>query len=83
MAVGLYHDWLLQVDVPVLAVFDMNGNPVDTDNDGLPGTAMIPGLFSGSSSTYTGTVVAIPPAIWLFGSGLLGLVSIAKRKKAY
>jgi hypothetical protein len=28
------------------------------------------------------TVVPVPPAIWLFGSGLLGLVSIARRKKA-
>jgi len=26
--------------------------------------------------------IPIPPAIWLFGSGLLGLVGIAKRKKA-
>ena len=28
------------------------------------------------------TVVPIPPAIWLFGSGLLGLVGVARRKKA-
>jgi hypothetical protein len=28
------------------------------------------------------TPVPIPPALWLFGSGLLGLVGIAKRKKA-
>ena len=27
-------------------------------------------------------VVPVPPAIWLFGSGLLGLVGIARRKKA-
>ena len=27
------------------------------------------------------TVVPIPPAIWLFGSGLIGLVGIARRKK--
>jgi len=26
--------------------------------------------------------VPIPPAVWLFGSGLLGLVGIARRKKA-
>jgi len=26
--------------------------------------------------------VPIPPALWLFGSGLLGLVGVAKRKKA-
>jgi len=27
-------------------------------------------------------VIPIPPAVWLFGSGLLGLVGIARRKKA-
>lgn len=27
-------------------------------------------------------VVPVPPAVWLFGSGLLGLVGIARRKKA-
>lgn len=29
-----------------------------------------------------GTVVPIPAAIWLFGSGLLGLVGVARRKSA-
>ena len=29
-----------------------------------------------------GTVVPVPAAVWLFGSGLLGLVGIARRKKA-
>ena len=28
------------------------------------------------------TVVPVPAAVWLFGSGLLGLVGIARRKKA-
>jgi hypothetical protein len=34
---------------------------------------------------YQGTVssaVPIPPSVWLFGSGLLGLIGIARRKKA-
>ena len=26
--------------------------------------------------------VPVPPAVWLFGSGLLGVVGIARRKKA-
>jgi hypothetical protein len=30
----------------------------------------------------TWTVVPIPPAVWLFGSGLLGLIGIARKKKA-
>jgi len=28
------------------------------------------------------TAVPIPPAIWLFGSGLIGLIGIAKRRKS-
>ena len=28
------------------------------------------------------SAVPVPPAVWLFGSGLLGLISIARRKKA-
>jgi hypothetical protein len=31
--------------------------------------------------TFT-NAVPIPPALWLFGSGLLGLIGIARRKKA-
>jgi len=35
-------------------------------------------LFEGTVSS----VVPIPPSVWLFGSGFLGLVGIARRKKA-
>jgi len=34
------------------------------------------------SSGVTGSVVPVPAAVWFFGSGLLGLVGIARRKKA-
>lgn len=33
-------------------------------------------------TVYTKTVVPVPAAVWLFGSGLLGLVGIARRKRA-
>jgi hypothetical protein len=32
-------------------------------------------------SDYATTTVPVPAAVWLFGSGLLGLVGIAHRKK--
>ena len=31
--------------------------------------------------TYSSTVVPIPAALWLFGSGLLGLIGVARRKQ--
>lgn len=35
-----------------------------------------------ASFTSSATVVPVPATVWLFGSGLLGLVGIARRKKA-
>ena len=32
--------------------------------------------------TFETTVVPVPAAVWLFGSGLLGLIGVARRKKA-
>lgn len=37
--------------------------------------------ISSSISIYGTAVVPIPPALWLFGSGLLGLFGISRRKK--
>ena len=54
------------------------------------GTGYNPFLFSTSStsSSYTGSylvqasVIPVPSAIWLFGSGLIGLIGVARRKTA-
>lgn len=37
-----------------------------------------------TSTSFSGSInpIPVPPALWLFGSGLLGLVGIARRKKA-
>jgi hypothetical protein len=64
-----------------------------TDNDGdgtlgIPMTADGPyggGPFAGFNFNFnlhgSMTVVPIPAAAWLFGSGLLGLVAMARRKR--
>ncbi|MBE9560823.1 MAG: VPLPA-CTERM sorting domain-containing protein [Proteobacteria bacterium] len=39
-------------------------------------------LFDTGSALVRLTVVPIPAAIWLFGSGLIGLIGIARRKKS-
>lgn len=65
---------------------------VSTDNNG-DGTLGVPmaagGPFAGNNANFNlkGAVVAlapvpVPAAVWLFGSGLLGLVGIARRKKS-
>lgn len=62
-------------------------------NDGIGGSPMTSVAFSGfngnfdissvhlNSYTPTPAPVPVPAAVWLFGSGLLGLVGIARRKK--
>ena len=36
---------------------------------------------SGGSEAFVNNPVPVPAAVWLFGSGLLGLVSVARRKR--
>ena len=35
---------------------------------------------NGGSESFVSTVVPVPAAVWLFGSGLLGLVGVARRR---
>jgi hypothetical protein len=51
--------------------------------DAVTGTAStFNGLPGVTALAYQGTVIPIPPSVWLFGSGLLGLVGMARRKAA-
>jgi hypothetical protein len=60
-----------------------------TANGGVPmQTAPFPGqdpkfngVLTAGSVPFSGAAVPVPAAVWLFGSGLLGLVGIARRKK--
>jgi hypothetical protein len=73
------------------------GNPISGGmsfvDDGIGGSPLIDGPFtglnvnfdigSGHSLTVTNiSSVPVPAAAWLFGSGLLGLVGVARRKKS-
>ena len=62
----------------------------DGDGDGIMGIPMAPnGPFAGFNAGFNATMAAtpkpsavpVPAALWLFGSGLLGLVGVARRKK--
>ncbi len=58
----------------------------DDTNDGIDKASASLGLDGSLADTnlaaveYSFTVVPVPAAVWLFGSGLLGLVGIARRK---
>ncbi|VAW52557.1 hypothetical protein MNBD_GAMMA06-456 [hydrothermal vent metagenome] len=53
------------------------------DGSGIPGAAMIDGPFGGFKANFNigPKVVPVPAAVWLMGSGLLGLVGVARRKQ--
>lgn len=44
-------------------------------------TNMVQNPISGQFAAYAPAAVPLPTAAWLFGSGLLGLIGIARRKK--
>ncbi len=68
-----------------------NGGAFIIGDDGIGGDPMDNGPFPGFSANFditsihvtnvTAPAVPIPAAVWLFGSGLLGLVGVARRKK--
>ena len=54
--------------------------------DGIPGTPMaVGGPFAGFNANFNANLapvaVPVPAAAWLFGSGLMGLAAVARRKK--
>ena len=63
--------------------FDNPSNPYPSISftDTFIGTAFDTNQLS-MGFNYSIAAIPIPPSVWLFGSGLLGLIGIARRKKA-
>lgn len=49
----------------------------------INGDTTIDGAFAIDNLTIGASAIPVPAAIWLFGSGLIGLIGIARRKKPY
>ena len=84
VAMGILFDWNTSVGIPVLNIMNADGSGVDIDGDGTLGTTMASGPFAGSPVGFAGqpaAVVPVPAAVWLFGSGLIGLVGVARRRR--
>jgi hypothetical protein len=63
----------------IISGIDSNDNALDFELGCItPGTANIAG--SGDCSSSNVSTVPVPAAAWLFGSGLIGLVGMARRK---
>jgi len=76
-----------------LGVITVGVNPSGTlplTDDGIGGSPMKAGPFPGFNANFdfdnmtliSDGIIPVPAAVWLFSSGLLGLVGMARRKKA-
>ncbi len=83
-------DWGVTKDIDMINVWDItSGGYFSTDvtatnpagPDGIRGLSMIDGAFVGFNANFD-FPVPIPAAVWLFGSGLIGLIGVARRKKS-
>jgi hypothetical protein len=83
VATGVFQQMLpygLELDASKPITFDFTGTSLTNLTD--DGTYLT-GFNLEGSGTITGTLVStpLPAAVWLFGSGMLGLVAVAGRRK--
>jgi len=84
---GTKFNWNGINDIPLLAIMDCGINPSVGDTCTGIGTPMQTPPFAPSAPAFNGTVasvsavVPIPAAGWLLGSGLVGLIVMARRSR--
>lgn len=88
IAVGIFFNWGGQNEIAVLEIFDCVSSGIfGQASCSGNGIAMDNGPFQGSVATFSGIGysaipdVPVPAAGWLMGSGILGLVALARRSR--
>ena len=82
VAMGVLLDWNGNVGIPVLNILNADGSGVDIDGDGTLGTQIIASAITSAPMGFAGTtIVPVPAAAWLMGSGLIGLAGFARRRQ--
>jgi len=76
VAFGVFFDWSVNLGIPVLTIFNADGTAGAA-------TSMQAGPFPGGAPSFQGTVsaVPVPAAVWLFSSGLIGLMGFSLKKQ--
>jgi len=82
--VNMLFDWSVNANIPVTSDWDVTatGNTAVVTVNAVTITAGSP-AFPGFHPAFSGslTKVPVPAAVWLMGSGLLGLVGVARRRR--
>jgi len=84
---SILFDWGATTNIDVVNVWNVCTGcgaytSTDVDGDGTPGIGMIDGPFPGFSANFDFVApIPVPAAVWLFGSGLVGLVGVARRRR--
>lgn len=88
VAVGVFWNWNNNNDVAILAVFDCtSGMECVGQTEGVGGVpfggmqTFVPGSLMAFNGVGNLSTVPVPATTWLMGSGLIGLIGVARRRK--